>query len=549
VEDALRMVALGGLGEIGMNCMLLEVGGRLIVIDCGITFPEREPGIDVIHPDFDYLLDRADDVEAIVITHGHEDHIGALPYLLRDLDVPVHGPGYALSMVEQRLAEADLGTRPRLYEHEPREDLSLGPFRITPYRVTHSTPDCTGLIIRTPRGTVVHTGDFKIDEDPVDDEHFDAELLEEVGREGVDLLMSDSTNVETEGTTGEERPVGEAIERCLENARGRVVVCLFASNVHRLDTALAVARRMGRKVLLLGRSLRTHSQLAGELRMLRNAPDTFVSEEDAAKVPPHELMVLATGSQSEPGSALHRLAYDSHHRLRLQPGDEVVHSARIIPGRERQVFAMFNALERKGVRVWTRRDDPGVHVSGHACRDEQRRMIELTRPRAFLPVHGTYLHLSRHAALAREMGVEHTLTVENGAVVELDGAGLHVVDQVPTGRVHIQFGGEISTDVLRDRTRMADGGIVVVVVPRDGRGRLNGPVRATTRGVVDDVDVADLGLLEECERAVARAVRRLDGDRDDDAVEMAVTRAARRVFRDALGWRPLIHTVVDQPDR
>ncbi len=543
MTGAVRIVALGGLGEIGMNCLVLEAEGCLLVIDCGVTFPEREPGVDVIHPDFDYLLDRADSIEALVLTHGHEDHIGALPYLLRDLDVPVYGPRYALTMVKERLAEAELDTS-QLHVIAPRESRRFGPFDVTPYRVTHSTPDCTGLILRTPAGVLVHSGDFKIDADPVDGEHFDSDLLEQVGDEGVRLLMSDSTNVETAGSSGEERPVLDALESATAGAGGRVVVCLFASNVHRLDSALAAAKRLGRRVLLLGRSLLNHARISRELGLLQHDPGTFVNEEDAQRVPPGELFVIATGSQAEPGAALHRLAYETHHRLRLAEGDRVVLSSRIIPGRERAVYAMVNRLERRGIRVLTRRDEPGLHVSGHACRDEQRRMLELTRPQAFIPVHGTYVHLRRHAELAEEEGVTETLTVENGAVVEVDAAGLHVVDQIETGRVHIQWGEEISRAVLRDRSRMADGGLVMVLLRLGTDGKLEGTPEVSTRGVVDEVDEADLGLIEDCQRAVTRALRSLNGRSDAEAVEMAASRAARRVFRDALGWRPLVHTLI-----
>ena len=548
VTQALKIIALGGLGEVGMNCLILESAGRLLVLDCGVTFPDHEPGIDIIHPDFEYLLERADQIEGVVLTHGHEDHIGALPYLLRELDrsLPIHGPPYALGLVQERLREVEIGFAPQLYETRPRESFALGPFGLTPFRVTHSIPDSTGLVIRVSSATIVHTGDFKIEENPLDGENFDAELLQQVGDEGVRLLLSDSTNSEVEGCAGGERPVVAALETRIAKAEGRVVVCLFASNVPRLGAVLETARRMGRKVLLLGRSLQTHSRLAQSLGRLGENADLLVSEQAAQNLPRRELLVVATGSQGEASAALRRLAQGQHRALTLETGDEVILSSRIIPGRERHVYETIDALERRGVRVYTRRDDAALHVSGHACKDEQRRMIALTRPRAFIPVHGSRVHLQRHAALARSMGVPETLVVENGAVVELDARGMWVSGDVETGRVHVQHGNAITGDVLRDRLRMAEGGLVIVVVALDAQNRLARPPDVIARGVTDDLDLSELGLVEEAQFGVARAINGLERDADTETVQLTAARAARRVFRDALGFRPVVHTVVHQ---
>lgn len=527
-----------------MNCLVLEVERRLLVIDCGVTFPDHEPGIDIIHPDFDHLLNRPDDVEAVVLTHGHEDHIGALPYLLRDLDVPVYGPPYALGLVDERLREAKLGTTPRLIETRPRQPLSLGPFEVTPFRVTHSMPDCVGLLIRAGGTAIVHSGDFKIDDDPLDGQHFDEDLLTQAGREGVRLLLSDSTNAEVSGRAGGERGVAAAIEARMAHAAGRVVVCMFASNVQRLGAVLQIARTHGRRVVFLGRALHTHARVADGLHVLPYDRELILSDREAQLWPRHQLLVVATGSQGEARAALRRLAHATHPALALEPGDEVILSSRVIPGRERQVSGTIDALERRGVRVWTRRDDDALHVSGHACRDEQRKMIELTKPRGFLPVHGAFVHLSRHAALARELGVPETLAVENGAVVEVDALGMRVASQIQVGRVHIQHGGEISHEVLRARSQMAENGVVLVVVSFDARGRLLQTPQVIARGVVDELDLSDLALLEEAQLGVARALNALDVAADAATVELTAARAARRVFRDALGWRPVVHTVV-----
>jgi ribonuclease J len=530
-----------------MNCLVLETQGRLLVVDCGVTFPDREPGIDIIHPDFDYLLSRADDVEAIFLTHGHEDHIGALPYLLPDLDVPVHGTPYALALVEERLREHTLGRAPRLLQARPRQPVTLGPFEVTPFRVTHSIPDCIGMVVRVPGATIVHSGDFKIDDDPLDGEHFDEELLAEVGAQGVRLLLSDSTNAEVEGCAGGERPVVAAIEARMARAEGRVVVSMFASNVHRLGAVLQSARAHGRRVLFLGRALHTHARIADALALLPFDRELLVPERDAQTVARDRLLVVATGSQGETRAALRRLAHGNHPALALEAGDEVVLSSRVIPGRERQIADTLDALERRGVRVWTRRDDEALHVSGHACRDEQRRMIELTRPRAFIPVHGSFVHLQRHAALAASLGVPETLAVENGAVVELDAAHMRVAEQTRTGRVHVQGGGEITAEVLRDRTRMAEGGIVVVMLSIDREGYLQRPAEVVARGVTDDLYLSELSLREQAQHAIARALAALGARADTETIELTATRSARRVFKDAVGWRPVVHTVVHRP--
>lgn len=550
-DGSLRLWALGGLGEVGMNCLVMEAEGRLIVIDCGLTFPDREPGVELIHPDFETLLSRHDDLLAIVLTHGHEDHVGAIPYLLRDIEreIPVYGPPYALQVLRERLAEVDVPHPPRLLETKPREVLQLGPFEITPFRVTHSMPDCTGLVLKTPAGTVVHTGDFKLERDPLDGQSSDEELLRATGDAGVRLLLSDSTNSEVPGCAGREQDVEAALLARVEQAQQRVIVCMFGSNIHRVGAVLRVAAATKRRVLLLGRSLRTHSRIARELGILPDHPVALVQEDEAQNVPRGELLVLATGSQGEPAAALRRIANGSHHKLKLEPGDEVILSSRIIPGRERQVQSMMDSLERSGVRVYSRHDDAKLHVSGHAARDEQARMLELTRPRAFIPVHGSYVHLTRHAALAKRMGVQDALIVENGAVVELDAHAMRVVGEVPIGRIHLQGGEAIEGAVLHERTRLSEGGVVVVTVRVDSAGRLVAPPHVGTRGVVDSETLLDLGLEHSAEVEVSRELKKLNGPPTREAIESAVGRAARRVFRDGLGWKPVVHAHVDMLER
>ncbi|GAC1542763.1 MAG: ribonuclease J [Polyangiales bacterium] len=456
---SIRVVPLGGLGEIGMNCMAIELGdaGRapIVIVDCGVTFPNVANGVDVIHPDFSYLEANRDRIVGLVVTHGHEDHIGAIPYLLRRLDVPVHAPPYALGLIRNRLAEVAPKSTPRLIATRPRTPFLLGSgaavVEIEPIRVTHSIADATALAIRGDAGTVVHTGDFKLDPEPVDGETFDEERLRALGSEGVALLLSDSTNADVPGRSRSEREVGEALSAVVEQAEGRVVVALFASNVHRLRALSVIARRTGRKLLLLGRSVHTHVRVSTETGYLAIPPDLLVSIDDAARVPRRELLVVATGSQAEPRAALARLALDDHPRLRLEPGDTVVLSARAIPGNDVAVMRMIGDLYRRGCHVRIKETDPALHTSGHAHRDEQRAMIDWVRPGAFVPVHGTRHHLERHAALAREAGVADVLVVENGEIAEAAADGVRKVGTTRVGRVAVDPAGPIPDAVLRER--------------------------------------------------------------------------------------------------
>jgi ribonuclease J len=544
----LRLVALGGLGEIGMNCMVLEADGDAIVIDCGVMFPDRELGVDVIHPDFRWIAERRDRLRGIVLTHGHEDHIGGLPYLLRQANVPVLGPPYALELVRRRLAEHEGIRSVDLRPTRVRTPFRLGCFEVEPIRVTHSIADATALAIRTPAGLVVHTGDFKIDEHPPDGQAFDRERLAQLGDEGVRLLLSDSTNAWVAGRSGEESTVHAKLGELVARAPARVVVSVFASNVHRLRALFSVARDTGRHVVLLGRSVRTHVETATRLGYIPDPGALLVHPDDARELPRSQLLAIATGTQGEALAALARLAADRHPALTLEPGDEVVHSARIIPGHEQIVYRMINDFERRGVTVRFAATDPGVHVSGHAHADEQRIMLSLVRPRGFVPVHGTFLHLKRHEALARSMGVTDTLVVENGAVVEVGGDALRVVDQAPVGRVHVDAGEEIPEAVLRDRARLAELGMAVAVVRVDGRGRPVGEPQIVTRGVLHEEEETEV-VADAC-RFVAEDLAGWSSPElslDPVDVEERARRALKRYFGRRLGRKPLTWAVVVPP--
>lgn len=544
----LRLVPLGGLGEIGMNCMAIEHDGVRIAVDCGLSFDSRGLGVDAFHADFRWLTQEPSRFVAVVLTHGHEDHIGALPFLLRECPVPVYGPQYAIALARERLAEHALDADSLLRTIRPGDRIMVGPFEIEPYRVTHSMPDCTGLILRTPQGVVVHSGDFKIDPAPTDGEGFDmARLARLRDEEGVRLLLSDSTNAVVEGKTSSEQEVAQRLLELIQEAPARVVVSLFASNVHRIRALAEAARRTGRKLCLMGRSLELHGRLGENAGYLPDLASVRIPRELAQSTPRDRLLVAATGTQGEEPAALTRLAHDAHPELRLEPGDRVIHSARIIPGNEANVFALLNHFERRGIEVFWARIDPGVHASGHAYRDEQRALIEHLRPRAFIPVHGTFMHLSRHAEIARESGVEEILTVENGSVVEIDGAGLRVAGRVPVGRVYRSGGTRIPERVIRDRKLMAELGLAVVTVLVDAKGRPLGACDLLTRGVVyedeeqallDEACTAVLEALEEAEWIVERPTR--------DELEIEAKRALKRFFARRLGRKPLCYAMVLQ---
>jgi ribonuclease J len=530
-----------------MNCMAIEQDGAIVLLDCGVMFPFRELGVDVIHPDFGYLLERRQHLRGIVLTHGHEDHIGATPYLLKQIPLPVYGPPYALQLLKHRLKEVAPEHRPELHRTVPGGRFELGPFGFEPFRVTHSIPDSTGLIIDTAVGTVVHTGDFNIDEQPVDGQHFDARRLREVGERGVRLLLSDSTNIGVPGVSGREQDVQAKLSELVASAPQRVVVSLFASNLHRFRSALAAARDSGRKVCLLGRSLQTHARLGTDLGYL-DAASLLVPPERARKIPRHELMVLATGTQGEAPAALSRLARGNHPDLDLHPGDQILLSSRIIPGHEQTVFTMINEFERRGIEVVHRGIEPAIHVSGHACRDEQQRMLEWVRPQAFLPVHGTYHHLRRHAELASGLGVEHTLITEDGGVVEVQPDGpLQLVESVPVGRVHVDAGEAIPDEVLRDRALLAELGMAVVIVQVRRDGQLAGPPEIVTRGVVHEETEEE--LLGGARQYVADDLQdpgRHGPGFDEEELRDQARRALRRFFGRRLGRKPLTYAVVVQ---
>jgi ribonuclease J len=534
VTDSLRFIPLGGLNEVGMNCAAVICGDTTIAIDCGIGFTD-EHGAELVHPDFEWLQAHRDSLRAIVITHGHEDHIGALPYFLKKVRVPVYAPPYAAALIEDRLAEHRLkGIDLRVSPAGSREQ--IGSISVERFAVHHSIADATGLILDTPVGIVVHTGDFKIESDPCEGQRFDRTRLEEVGSHGVRLLLSDSTGAQVDGRSRIELDAEAALEKWISRSPNRVVVATFSSNAFRLRAALRIAREQGRKVCLLGMSVNKHTEVARTLGLIPSIDSLLIPPEEVSSLPRNQVLILAAGTQGERAAGLTRLARDEHSRLHLEAGDTVIFSSRIIPGNELGVLDVISRFERRGLEVITRDQHPEVHASGHGSREEQRTMIQILRPEAFVPVHGTHHHQRRHLELAVEEGIGQTQLLENGSVLELTRDTLRVVDTVPVGRVYIDGMQPLTEEVIAERRAMGSGGWVTVVLTLEGD-RLRHLPRVLSRGVFG------AGDRTRVERKIAKHVRaRLEGQRftGPAAVEEAAIEVTRRFLMHNHRKRPLI---------
>jgi ribonuclease J len=545
-----RVVFLGGLGEIGRNCLCVEVEGRIIVLDCGIMFPDPDmPGVDLVLPEFTYLRERADQVDGIVLTHGHEDHTGGLAYLLRDLRVPIYGSELTVGLARHRVDEAGLSDRTTFTSVKDGERVRIGPCEVEFIPVTHSVPEAMAIAFHTPQGVILHSGDFKLDLQPVDGRRTDLSRMGELARtDGIRLLLSDSTNAEEPGFTESESSVGVTLRRVLSSHPGkRIVVACFASHMHRIQQIIDAATADGRKVATLGRSMGKNVELGSRLGIITIPKGAQVDIEHVDSVPPGEMCVISTGSQGEPMSALSLMATGDNKWLRVGEGDVVVISAHPIPGNEWSVGRVIDDLHRRGAEV-VHSGAEAVHVSGHARQGELRTLMAVTRPECFVPVHGEYRHLVHHARLALSMGIpsRNVLLCEDGDAVLLNAKGLTRDGRVPAGYVYVDGTvGDIGHGVLRDRQKLAEEGVVMVVVTVDNRqGSLSCAPVIETRGWVHAPEAEE--LLGEASDVVGAAVTQAlrDGARDIEVLSRHARKALGKFVGDRTRRRPMIVPVV-----
>ena len=546
-DEPLRILPLGGLGEIGKNMMVLECGDDIIIVDCGVQFPTEDmPGVDLIIPDVSYLASKAHRIRGILITHGHEDHIGALPHVLPELDAPVYAPRLAHGLITVKLNERRTTRDAAVHAVEPEQPVQLGNrFRATWFRVCHSIPDAMGICIETPWGTVIHTGDFKIDHTPVDGHTIDLPALAERGKDGVLLLFSDSTYAELPGYTPSEQIMGEALDRAVGDAPGRVIIATFASLISRIQQVITAAENHDRHVAFVGRSMLANVQMATEMGYLDALPGTIIPVRDVAGLPPERVVLMTTGSQGEPTSALVRIANGESRDVELMRDDTVVISATPIPGNERAVSQTIDNLLRQGARVLYDRVAP-VHVHGHASQEELKLMLNLTRPRYFVPVHGEYRHLRAHAQLAWELGAapDGIFVLEDGEILEIDQDGAGIVGTAPAGPIYLDGPTVMDEDsmVLRERRSLARDGVVVVCAAVDRDGELTGAVQVAASGFMDAGDTKDTfkRLAEVVEMGVSGE---LPPDNPDQA-RANIRKVARQFLRNDLNKRPMIIPVI-----
>ena len=532
---------LGGLGEVGKNLMVYESDGELVVVDAGLAFPRDEHlGVDLVLPDISYLRDRADRIRAVLLTHAHEDHVGALPYLMREVNVPeVWGTRLTLALLQPKLDEHGLGQATELREARPEEGaVEIGSFRAEFIRMAHSVPDTVAIALETGGLRILHTGDYKLDHTPVDGLRTDVGRLAEIGNRGVDLLLGDSTNAERPGFTGSERLVGEAFRQIIPARQGRVLVASFASNVHRMQQAVDVAVETGRKVCIIGRSMRKNLNIARNLGYLEAPEDTFIRPPQLEELAPNEAMILCTGSQGEPMSALTRVAYNDHPAVTIERGDTVILSAKPVPGNELRVHDTINRLAKGGAEVLHQEIAP-VHVSGHGNAEEIRTVLGLVRPKAVMPVHGEFRMLAAHAQLARDSGVPagSIVLAENGSVVELDESGPRIVDRVETGVTFVDgLGvGDVRDVALRDRRHLSEDGVLIVVATVGANGaRPQGTPELIVRGfgesepLLDELRDESARVLNDCLEQDVTEIKLLQEHLHDELAQLIYDRTGRR---------------------
>ncbi len=548
----LQVIPLGGLGEFGMNCMAIRWGDDIIVIDAGLMFPEAELlGVDIVVPDLSYLIENREHVRAVVLTHGHEDHIGALPWMLSELNIPVYATEFTLALVEGKLEEHALLDDAELNEIKAGERFKIGPFTINPIQVTHSLVDCVALAIHTPMGTLIHTGDFKVDPTPTDNRLFDLHAFAEYGKEGVLALFQDSTNVERKGYTPSERAVRAKFQEIFATAERRLFISCFSSSIHRIKLAIDQAFEHGRKVALVGRSMMESTEIAQDLGYIEVPDGLLIHPSQMRDLPPEKVCVLISGTQGEPMSALSRAAVDNHKHAKIQPGDTVVLSSRIIPGNEKAIYRVVDHLFRRDAHViYDDGSSPPVHVSGHASQEELKLIINLVKPRYFIPIHGEYRQLKLHAEMAGAMhsSVGHVLMIESGDILEFDELGARKTGKINVGRVCIDSNsmGDVVEDlVIRDRRHLSEDGIVLPIIAIN---KLTGKVETTPEIVMRGFggDVSDDGFLDGARRTVMNT---LDASSDEEKgdygmIKEKIRQDLKRFIVKNTSRRPLIMPVI-----
>ncbi len=548
MDNVLSVIPLGGLEEIGMNMMVMEYGEDMIIIDSGLMFPEEDMlGIDFVIPDFTYVVENKDKLRGIVLTHGHEDHVGALPFLLREVDVPIYGTPLTIGLVREKLREHKLD-HVELVPVKPRDIVTLGVFEVEFIRVTHSIVDGVGFGIKTPAGLIVHTGDFKLDPTPVDGQLMDFHKFSEYGEKGTVLLLSDSTNAEKGGFTFSEKEVRRAFEDIFSTAKGRIIIATFASNIHRIQQVFDVAAMFGRKVMLSGKSMIANAQIALDLGYLKIPPDTWVRLEELRNLPDKETVLITTGSQGEPMSVLSRIATDEHKSIKIKQGDIVILSAKMIPGNERAIGRIINHLFRRGADVIYEKVSE-IHVSGHASKEELKLMLNLVKPKYFMPVHGEFRHKVYHARLAEKTGTPHenVFIMDNGEVLEIADGIAQRTGAVTSGRVYVDGKGvgDVEEMVLRDRRRLAHDGIVMILI---GLEKITGNIASgpdiISRGFV--FEDASQDVINDVREMVANSLREHDSEiRGDKALMQAKIRSVlKKYLRNTMDRYPMIMPII-----
>lgn len=542
-KDNVKIIPLGGLGEIGMNMMAIECGDSIIIVDSGIMFPDPTMlGVDQVIPDITYLTNNKEKLKALIITHGHEDHIGAIPFIIDDLNIPIYATKFTCGLIKAKLSEYEFKNKVVIHSVIEREPVDIAPFRVEYIHVCHSIADACSLAITTPQGVLIHTADFRFDDTPVDGRLLDRERFEYYGNQGVRLLMSDSTNIERDSTTLSETTVGENLEELFKTISGRIIIATFSSNIHRVQSIINGAVACGRQVILCGRSMEKNTSIAEELGYLNIPAGVMISLSDLPSLKNDEVLIVTTGTQGEPMSALTRMAIDEHKQVKITEDDTVILSSKFIPGNEKAIANMMNHLYRRGANVITEKMK-NIHTSGHAGRGELTEMIKMTKPECFIPVHGEYTHLKKHSTLASELGIKKIELIENGTICELSDKGLEITGEVESGKVFVDGGiaGDVSKTVLRDRRKLGkDGMIVAVLALNEKNGEIVYGPELISKGLTLDEEESAI-MLEAKENLIA-ILNELPIETKSDLLQVKEeTRLAlRRFFNKKIDRKPVL---------